>query len=321
LIRAALVALGLAVSSVAAIATPEPAARPSPLLAFQAKEQRLFSIGWRLVTANAPYCDATVPGVGMLLHDATSYRDPPAVRAALGLRGDVAVQAVAPDSPAHKAGMRPNASIHSVNEVLVEEHFAPTDPNWKRLVAINEAIEAEFALFGPAIIAWSSADGMTHAEHIVAVPACATRFELTGGKRAVADGARVVIGERFEGFAYDDTLLAAAVAHELAHNLLGHRAWLDAKGRGLSNIRRTEREADRLAPWLLANAGYPPEAAARFMRRWGPGNDGGLLRRPTHQGWDERAEAIEAELPLVEQAILREGQADWRTLFEKEPGA
>ena len=42
-------------------------------------------------------------------------------------------------------------------------------------------------------------------------------------------------------------------------------------------MRRTEREADRLMPWLLANAGYDPAAAARFWRQWGKKHDAGLL--------------------------------------------
>jgi len=127
-----------------------------------------------------------------------------------------------------------------------------------------------------------------------------------------------VIGVRFPAFAYQEEVFAGVVAHELAHNLLGHSAWLDRNGRGRRNVRRTEREADRLMPWLLANAGYDPIYAQRFMEEWGPRHDGGLFRNRSHDGWDERAEFIAAELPLIRRLMEAEGKADWRTHFTRE---
>ena len=79
----------------------------------------------------------------------------------------------------------------------------------------------------------------------------------------------------------------------------------------------TEREADRLMPWLLANAGYDPAAALRFMERWGPHHDGGIFRKRTHDGWDERADAIAAEVAIVSTEMAASGSADWRKLFQR----
>ena len=111
--------------------------------------------------------------------------------------------------------------------------------------------------------------------------------------------------------------MAAALAHELAHNLLAHRAWLRKEGRTVGNIRQTEREADRLMPWLLANAGYDPAAAARFFRQWGPRHGGWIFRARTHDGWDERAEFVTAELPKIAAMRAAGGMADWRTGFAR----
>ena len=83
-------------------------------------------------------------------------------------------------------------------------------------------------------------------------------------------------------------------------------------------VRLTEREADRLMPWLLANAGYDPGAAHRFMVRWGKKHDPGVFRKRTHDGWDERAEFIAAEIPLVERLLKSEGHADWSRHFWRE---
>ncbi len=83
-------------------------------------------------------------------------------------------------------------------------------------------------------------------------------------------------------------------------------------------MRLTEREADRLMPWLLANAGHEPEAAARFMERWGPRHGGGLFRKRTHEGWDERTDAIRAEVAKVMVLLASEGKADWARHFQRE---
>ena len=128
----------------------------------------------------------------------------------------------------------------------------------------------------------------------------------------------MIFGIEFEGFSYAEPMFAAAVAHELAHNVLNHADWLDANKRKRRNIRKTEREADRLMPWLLANAGYNPRAALDFMNKWGPRHDRGIFRARTHDGWDERAEFIEEELVKVEALIEQYGEADWSKYFERE---
>ena len=302
-----------------AFAQPAAVETIAALHEWQAKEARLFAVGWRLTAGNAAYCDEARPALGLLLHDALSYDDPAAVREAFGLRGDIAVQAVAPGSPADSAGMRANAALASVNDQDLATRYPPTSPAWQRVAAIHDAIDRQAALAAPVSIGWVDPTGATNIARINPIPTCPSRFELTGsGERAIAEGQRVLIGAEFPGFAYPEAEFAAAIAHELAHNLLRHRDWLDVKGRRQSHIRLTEREADRLMPWLLANAGYPPEAAARFMRRWGPGNDGGLFRKRTHDGWDERLHFIEAELPLIASSIAETGGADWRTRFRRQ---
>jgi len=138
------------------------------------------------------------------------------------------------------------------------------------------------------------------------------------GNKAVADGNRVVIGIESPAFQYEEDELAALIAHELAHNLLGHTAWLDRNKRKRRHVRMTEREADRLIPWLLVNAGYDPRGGKRFFEKWGPRNDGWIFRARTHDGWDERAEFIEAEIPAIEALMAEHGKADWRTHFRRE---
>lgn len=317
--RLALAGLAGALLALAApvLATP----KSDPFRALQYRDQRLFAVGWRLVTGNAPFCDRTAPAIGMLLHDLQSYPDPAAARLAYGVTGDIAVQAVAAGSPAAQREVPVNASLTVIGQSDIAQAFPLTEPRWKRLREIEQRIEQDLARQGMVELEWHHADRGGELAQIRPVTACATRFEVSDiGQRAVADGERVVIGDRFPGFGWPEDQFASAVAHELAHNLLGHRAWLDRVGRRRAKVRLTEEEADRLAPWLLANAGYDPAAAVAFMRRWGPSHDGGLFRKRTHAGWDERTEMIAAELPLIEAARAVSGKADWQRQFRRTTG-
>ncbi|MCH2487396.1 MAG: hypothetical protein MK010_06610, partial [Erythrobacter sp.] len=213
------------------------------------------------------------------------------------------------------AGLTRNSALVALDESSIAEAYPPSDPRWERMVTINAAIDDALAK-GPTRFGWAGSDGAPGEATITGAPACPSRFEvLDGGKRAVADGSRVIFGRDFAGFAYAEDEFAAAVAHELAHNLLEHRKMFDAVGRSQSLVRLSERDADRMMPWLLHNAGYDPRAAARFMARWGPKYGGGLLRDRSHDGWDERVEFIEAEIATMEAALAETGEADWSQRF------
>ena len=288
---------------------------PVPLEIFQRKEDLLFRVGYRLATANAPFCSASVPTTGLLVHDAYSYGNPAAVRALFGLRGDIGVQSVAPGSPAELAGLRRNQTITAVDDMTIEDGWRKTDPRWERIFSLRDAIDSAVA-DGPVAINWYNQDGTIGGGQVGSVPACPTRFELIDSKRsAAADGRRVLVGENFPGFAYDEAEFAAAIAHEMAHNILRHPQTFSKTGWKRKLVRLSERDADRLMPWLLQNAGYDPRAAVRFMSTWGPRHGGGLLRKRTHDGWDERVEFIEAEVALLEQVTDPAGRADWKAHF------
>jgi hypothetical protein len=289
------------------------------LVSLQADDLRLQAVGWRLSTANAPFCANAAPAIGLLLQDMANYGEPARMRTAAGIAGDVAVEVAVPGAPAALAGLTGNDEILSIDGRSMADLPPARANDWKRLTGLHDAIDAALTREGAVRIAWRDAGGARHDANIAGIPACPTRFELLdGGGRAVADGKRVVFGREFEGFGLAPDEIAAAVAHEFAHNLLAHRTWLSGVGRTAKNIRLTEREADRLMPWLLANAGYDPAAAVRFFRKWGPGNDGWIFRAPTHDGWDERAEFVEGELPKIAALKASEGSADWRTHIRRE---
>ncbi|WP_240504393.1 PDZ domain-containing protein [Tsuneonella mangrovi] len=311
-IAGALLALQVAAPAHASLARDR-----ADLAQLQAEDLRLQEVGWKLVTGNARFCSAPHPAIGLLLQDMENYADPARMRAATGIAGDIAVEAAIPGSPAAQAGLAPNDEIVAIDDAKMAD-LPPAGPNdWKRLKGLHDMIDTDLARDGSVAIAWrSTSDGSAHLARIVGVPACRSRFELLPSKsKAEADGERVLIGSGFSATGYVEDEFAAALAHELAHNILQHRAWLDTVGRKMKNVRLTEREADRMMPWLLANAGYDPNAAVRFFQHWGPKHDGWIFRSRTHDGWDERAKFVAAEIPRIEQLMTEDGQADWRTHF------
>lgn len=316
----ALLAGALLLAAPLAAQSPAPAidyaAEKAAIGRYQDADQRLQDVGWRLARGNVGFCPKVVPSVGLQLQDMASYGAPAIARKALGLTRDFAVQTAAHGSPAALAGgVTRNREIVRLERLDPNVWPAGKAMDWQRLVWAHDHVEAMLAEHGG--IALGFADGGE--VQLRPVDVCASRFELMGeGDKAVADGARVVIGIDFPAFAYpEDDVFAALVAHEFAHNVLEHDAWLDRVGRSRRHVRRAEREADRLIPWLLANAGYDPQAGVTFMTRWGRKHDAGWLMIREHDGWDERAEFIAAELPQIAALMAREGRADWRTHFER----
>lgn len=301
------------------LATPEQQSDNTAFAAdfaqLQQQDAYVQRIGWRLLTGNASFCENTRLATGMLVQDAGAYGDPAAMRQLLSLRGDAFVQAVIPGSPAGNASLSHGAELHAIDDRPLSDIPLPPDTPWKRLTAINALVAESLATDGTVRLEVTQ-NGTPKNVTVTGRKICDSFFEIiSGSKAASANGTRVAIGREFVGFTYAEEELAAALAHELAHNVLGHTGWLDANGRKRSMVRQTEREADRLMPWLLHNAGYDPAAAVRFMKRWGPQNDGGLFRNRTHDGWDERVEMIEAELPQIAASLNRLDEADWRNYF------
>ena len=316
--RSALIAglaLALLAASPARALTPALPA-PTALQQLQALDARVQSVGWRLARANARFCRSVVPGIGLLLQDLGGYDDPGKPGEGLRASGDIAVQAVALDSPAARVGLVANDPLESVAGQPVAA-LPPVKPgDYARLAGLHDRIDAALRDTGQVHLV-----SYDRTLTLVGEPVCTSRFEmLSSGMRAAADGRRIVIGRKLVEILPEEELLAAALAHELAHNVLNHRERLDAGGRSWSKVKQTEREADRLSVWLLANAGYAPEAALRFFARWGPLTDLGPFSSPEHDRWKTRVRRITAEIATMRAAIAADPQeeANWSRDFVPE---
>ena len=314
-IAASMMALALVLSPAGARAEE----RPNPLAQFQQREGQLFDIGWQLARANSAFCPRVAPSIGLMIHDAANYARADEVRAALSLAGDIGVQAVASHSPAQRAGVKVNDTLFAIDLAQVEQRWKPTRPTVQRTLQIEDAIASSLE-DGRIGLSLSDRDGETIIE---GAHTCASKFRLTGEDKAYASKDTVFFGDGFMAFGLPRDVFAAAVAHELAHVIQSHALRKEAEAWGWRETRASEREADRMMPWLLFNAGYDPEAAAAWMRAWGPKHSGGLLRKRTHDGWDERLAMIVAETAALKRLVAandwKPGEADWSRRFPAPP--
>ncbi|WP_066559120.1 hypothetical protein [Croceicoccus bisphenolivorans] len=280
-------------------------------------DARAQTVGWRLASANASFCSNVVPAVGLLVQDLQSWEDPEEARAAFGASAttQVVVGAVADGSPAAEAGLHTGQPLRSITDTVLEIDLPPAEPGtYQRQTALLDLMDEGLQRNGWIAIGIDT-DAGRELLRIHGQPVCASRFELvTQGSRAKADGTRVLVSADMALELGDEDAFAFVVAHELAHNVLGHIPMLAEKGRGWGRVRHTEREADRLAVWLMANAGYDTQGAVRFMRGWARERDVGFLD-PTHDAWDERLGGVETEIALVAASPAHSGGYDWSRRF------
>ena len=256
------------------------------------QETRLATVGYRLTTASARWCDGVTPQPGWILGDLRQFK--PSDRAAASniyQAGDgVFIAAVAPGSPADRAGLTRGTRIAAIEG----DAIAPADSG--PTIRIDTAIVKLYTIDPTA--SWTVTDDAGRLYRMAPTPGCASAFRVElDGAQAAANGILVRITLKLARSIADDDELAAVVAHELAHNILRHRDRLGAD-RSAARVRRTEFEADRLAVWLMADAGYDPAAAIRFWNR----HKRPLVRAASHPPRSERIAAIQSEIAAMQAA-------------------
>jgi len=304
----------------AALAVPDEAfgqaSTEQSLVAMRGLDQRVATIGHRLAVANVGLCTQTLNLPGFAVHDLSQYGADfrAAAISAFGLDAGPGVLALVPRSPAERDGLRLDDILLSVDGRSLAQGPPRRDRSFDRMAEILDALESAFA-DGSADILVRRA-GATLPLHVGSEPGCATRFQLIPSRRlnAQADGRYVQVTTAIAGYVADDDELAAVIAHEFAHNVLGHRVRLDQQhvsrgffanfGSNASRIRETEAEADRFSIYLLDRAGYDPEAAVRFWERFGR-RGLNFLGSATHPNWQRRIELLRGEIAAVRAARAR----------------
>ena len=259
-----------------------------------AADARVAAIAHRLAASGVELCPATTPLSGLTLHAAAQYAPAlrPSVRRVTGAGDRVTVLAVAPSGPAAAAGLRAGDALLAVGGEALPPAAATRRGDYAGVARAYALVDRALAAPAVAIRVARGADVLD----LTLAPArgCTSRVQLLPSPRvgAKADGAVVSVTTGLLDFVANDDELALTIAHEMAHNVLGHRARLNAAGarRGLFGgygsktgaVRETERAADRLAYYLVNRAGYDIRAAEPFWNRLHRGPAAGTSARSAH---------------------------------------
>lgn len=265
------------------------AAAPQPgtvalLESIRAEDQRAMTIGHRLATGGTALCaQSREPLAGLRFHVAGQYARSvqAAATAHFGLGAYPAILAIAPGGAAERAGLAAGDWVVAIDGRDMKP--PPDAADYAAVERVEAALTEALADDGRARLTIMR-DGASRDVEVAGELGCASRVELVPGRKlnAAADGRIVQLTTGVLSEARDDDELAFIIAHEMAHNILRHRARLDRIGRRAANIRQAEIEADMLGLRLMHAAGYDVDAAARFWSRFGRKTGAGIFSDGTH---------------------------------------
>jgi len=280
------------------LSAPAQASSAEPL---RKADARVEAIADRVARGATPWCTERAPLPGWVLHHLAEYPAP--LRADLiavyALDQGPGIVAVAPGGAAAAAGLLPGDTIVAVDGAAMETRALPARESRQPGTRIEAAIETALAR-GPARL--SLRRGGEPRELALSAPsACPTRVRIAraDSENAFADGRYATFSAGLVANTPSDDELAAVVAHELAHNYLGHYARRH-DGTDRRSVRQQEAEADAFALRLMAVGGYDPHAAIPFFTRmvsWNPLDAIGL---GTHYARGKRLAALRDELARMD---------------------
>jgi len=241
--------------------------------------ERLHRIVYPILAANASLCDTRV-----------AY--------AAGLDDRLSIIAVAPNSPAAKAGMARGDRLVAVGGTALAPTHSARDEMAKLLADTGPV--ATFTLDR----ATSSGERARRDVTVAREPICdmQSRVMVSEIINAYATGSELVATTGLLRFLPDDSEFAVIVGHEIAHNIQGHSAtgvgnpriatlmdffnsvWSakpkEGSGAQTPISQAYEAEADYVGLYLIARAGFPPAAAQNVYRRFAISTPSSIVARP-----------------------------------------
>ncbi|WP_245714269.1 M48 family metallopeptidase [Janthinobacterium psychrotolerans] len=267
--------------------TAQQKAAQDNLVKMVALQDRLSKVSAPLLINNADLCKSYARNLlGFTAQNKYSYPGvyADAAQAALGYGEQMQVSSVLPGSGAARAGLRKGDGL-----VAAEGKPLPAGPNAEGPFG---AIVGPLASKSASISMTITREGQPQDLKIPVTRACAFRVALGNADNinAYSDGARIMLTRGMVHAAQNDEGIAFVIAREMAHNILDHArsqrntgtagGIIDSLGAvqpdvsmltGAAGIRAMPQEldaqADTLAIYLLARAGYNVDNASRFWQR------------------------------------------------------
>lgn len=288
----------------------------------------LHRISLPILASNAEFCGAkTRPATGISawnIHTVPAEYRPTAAQL-YGLGPDLVVQNVVPDSPGQKSGLQRGDLLLSINGQPI--------PRGTDAIEVTQS-HLNAAGYRPVDISYIR-NGAQHKTTLTAIQACdyPVLLDNSSAINAYADGERIVISRGIMRFADHEREVALVVAHELAHNTMGHVQKLQQNvmagslgglavdvllgaagvntGNQFSRIGGAigqqrysvpfEQEADYVGMYYMARAGFPTDQVANFWRRMAAEGQASIDMRSSHPASAERFIAIEQSHAEIEQ--------------------
>jgi hypothetical protein len=301
----------------------QPAQEVDVLSVLIARQDRIYGVAAPLMVKNAPLCRSLArPLLGFTAKNRYSYPAElaPAVESALKLDDRLRVMQVLGGSGAMRAGIRPGDILQSVQEQPLPRGPQAENQAARLLLPLlkNTTDIAILVLRGDQPIKLT----------VPLTAACAFSMEIGHAHQAnaYADGRRIMITTGMLDFLGSDEELAVILAREIAHNVLQHAisqqmtttiaSMIDAllplkpdttalaRREGLRPMSaKADQEADRLAMYLLARAGYDPAATERTMEKIAQAYPASQTNTYTalHPWTSERRQSIQAALSEIRQ--------------------
>ena len=267
--------------------TAQQKAAQDNLVKMVALQDRLSKVSAPLLINNADLCKTYARNLlGFTAQNKYSYPGvyADAAQAALGYGEQMQVSSVLPGSGAARAGLRKGDGL-----LAAEGKPLPAGPNAEGPFG---AIVAPLASKSASINMTIAREGQPQDLKIPVTRACAFRVALGNADNinAYSDGARIMLTRGMVGAAQNDEGIAFVIAREMAHNILDHAraqrssgtagSLIDSLGAvqpdvsmltGSAGVKAMPQEldaqADTLAIYLLARAGYDIGNAASFWQR------------------------------------------------------
>lgn len=238
------------------------------------QQLRVATIGYRIAAANAQSCGRPEMMSGIVAHDLTQYplASRPLVSRAFSLHAGFGVLQIVPGSAADRGGLKIDDEILAVGNASVEDQPAieGTRQSYTREDQFAGILSSALAK-GPTPLLVRRAGQLLHLT-IQGQAGCGGNVVLSTSSNlnAWSDGKRVMVTTAMMQQAANDDELAFVIAHEMAHNILGH-AQNDSMGLfgmlgfGSGRVKRMEVDADSYAVPLMNAAGYSPFGGISFL--------------------------------------------------------